>query len=564
MLKNSASKLWTELYPYRLLDPVDRFTFRKWILIENIRRLKSIAVFGVLINLIIMGTVLAKSGLSCLLQPDMIIRGLWILLAIVYLVSVGNPREIEDIDRKHYPIFVGAAALSLLFSSLLSTYISMVHGYSLVHVINLMLIGCFIFLSVAEFIVILAPSCLYLGYFMATAPSMLLMEDVTLINITATTLFALLIVKMTLQSKLSNLKYEQELQKQNAINQQLANLDGLTNLYNRRFLEEELKRLDTERNLPLTVVMGDVNGLKLTNDAFGHRAGDSILRKTAKILKTWCRASDIVVRMGGDEFAIILPNTTYDQATAIVQRIREAIASEKVDWLIFSVSFGWATKQEPGEDLQAVMRKAEEDMYQQKLEDSIGVKNRTRDAILRALDEKNERERQHANRVSQLCALTGMALGLNNKDIEELRTLGLLHDIGKIALDNEILDKPGRLNDAERREVRRHVETGYRIMSSLNEFAPLANNILTHHERWDGQGYPQGLKGESIPLAARILTVAEAYDVLTTDKPYRQALGKEAALEEIRKNAGTQFDPDIARIFIDKVMLEKDPLQSVC
>jgi HD-GYP domain-containing protein (c-di-GMP phosphodiesterase class II) len=157
-----------------------------------------------------------------------------------------------------------------------------------------------------------------------------------------------------------------------------------------------------------------------------------------------------------------------------------------------------------------------------------------------------------------------MALGLNNKDIEELRTLGLLHDIGKIALDNEILDKPGRLNDAERREVRRHVETGYRIMSSLNEFAPLANNILTHHERWDGQGYPQGLKGESIPLAARILTVAEAYDVLTTDKPYRQALGKEAALEEIRKNAGTQFDPDIARIFIDKVMLEKDPLQSVC
>jgi diguanylate cyclase (GGDEF)-like protein len=393
---------------------------------------------------------------------------------------------------------------------------------------------------------------------------MLLMEDVTLINITATTLFALLIVKMTLQSKLSNLKYEQELQKQNAINQQLANLDGLTNLYNRRFLEEELKRLDTERNLPLTVVMGDVNGLKLTNDAFGHRAGDSILRKTAKILKTWCRASDIVVRMGGDEFAIILPNTTYDQATAIVQRIREAIASEKVDWLVFSVSFGWATKQEPGEDLQAVMRKAEEDMYQQKLEDSIGVKNRTRDAILRALDEKNERERQHANRVSQLCALTGMALGLNNKDIEELRTLGLLHDIGKIALDNEILDKPGRLNDAERREVRRHVETGYRIMSSLNEFAPLANNILTHHERWDGQGYPQGLKGESIPLAARILTVAEAYDVLTTDKPYRQALGKEAALEEIRKNAGTQFDPDIARIFIDKVMLEKDPLQSVC
>ncbi len=562
MLKNIASKVWTELYPYRQLDPVDRLTFRKRILIENIRRLKSIAIFGGLVNLIIMSTVFATRGTPSLLQPDMVIRGLWDLLVIVFILSVGNPREVVDLRRKHYPIFAGSAALSLLFSSLLSIYISQVHGYSLVHVVNLMLIGCFTFLSVTEFIIILMPNCFYLGYVMATTPSILLMEDVTLINIIATTLFAVMIAKMTLQSRLSNLKYEQELQKQNAQNQQLANLDGLTKIYNRRFLEEELKRLDTPRNLPLTLVMGDVNGLKLTNDAFGHSAGDSLLRKTAEIMETGCRAGDIIARMGGDEFAIILPKTSYEQAAAIVQRIKDAIARERVDFFVFSVSFGWATKQEPGEDLQAVMRKAEEAMYQQKLGDCTSTRNRTRDAILRALNEKTEGEWEHANRVSQLCAQTGTALGLGTKDIEDLRTLGLLHDIGKIALDTKMLDKPGRLSDAERRELRRHVETGYRILSSLNEFAPLANCVLAHHERWDGLGYPQGLKGEDIPLYARILTVADAYDVLTTDRPYRRALTKDAALEEIKKNAGTQFDPNIARVFMDKVMVWKEPRQT--
>ncbi|MGE5544515.1 MAG: PAS domain S-box protein [Bacillota bacterium] len=332
--------------------------------------------------------------------------------------------------------------------------------------------------------------------------------------------------------------------------------DQLTGLYNRRFFEEEKKRLDTPRNLPITLVMADVNGLKLTNDAFGHSVGDELLRRAAEVIKKELRADDIIARIGGDEFCILLPKTSSREAEGIIKRIRKAVAQEKVGNAVLSISFGWGTKQESGEDMDQVFKRAEDEMYRYKLSESTGMRYQTVKLIIQGLYAKHTREELHSFRVSQLCGEIGSALGLSLEAIRELRTGGLMHDIGKITIDENILEKSGPLTESERLEVNRHVETGYRILSSVNEFAQIAEFVLAHHERWDGWGYPRGLKGEEIPLEARIIAIADAYDAMTTERPYCRALSKEEAIRELRENAGSQFDPVITQVFIEKVLGE--------
>ena len=347
--------------------------------------------------------------------------------------------------------------------------------------------------------------------------------------------------------------YTEKKEKQKEI-EYLSFHDQLTGLYNRGVFEEELKRLDNERNLPLTLVMGDINGLKLTNDAFGHFVGDKLLKKAAEVMKKACRTDDIIARIGGDEFVIILPKTDSEQTAKIVNRINHTLANENVDSIMLSISFGWEIKQSTAEEMTTVFKKAEDNMYRRKLSESTSMRYKIIEVIIKTLYEKNEREQQHSSRVSQLCEALGAALGLNMEDISELRTVGLMHDIGKIILDDRILDKPDILGDLEWFEIKRHAETGYRILSSVNEFSQLAEYVLAHHERWDGKGYPRGLKGEKIPLESRIIAVADTYDAMTSDRPYRKALSEEFAIKEIRRNAGTQFDPDIARVFVEKVL----------
>ncbi len=331
--------------------------------------------------------------------------------------------------------------------------------------------------------------------------------------------------------------------------------DQLTGLYNRRFFKEELHRQDTIINMPLTLVMADINGLKLTNDAFGHLYGDKLLQKAAAIMTRECRADDIISRIGGDEFVLLFPKTDSREAENIVKRMRKAIAGERLDSIVLSISFGWDTKIRVDEDMNTILKKAEDRMYRRKLSESSSMRNKTIKVIIKTLYEKNKREEQHSVRVGQLCKDLGAALGLGMEDLSELQTVGLMHDIGKITLEERLLDKPGKLNDAEWIETKRHSETGYRILSSVNEFSQLAEYVLAHHERWDGKGYPKGLKGEEIPLEARIIAIADAYDAMTCDRPYRKALDKNKAIEEIKRHAGTQFDPRIAMVFIEKVLL---------
>ncbi|MBP1743856.1 MAG: diguanylate cyclase protein,uncharacterized domain HDIG-containing protein, partial [Firmicutes bacterium] len=179
--------------------------------------------------------------------------------------------------------------------------------------------------------------------------------------------------------------------------------DQLTGLYNRRFYEEELKRLDVPRNYPLTIIVGDVNGLKLINDSFGHAKGDEVIRKMAEVIVKGCRKEDIIARLGGDEYVILLPETSSEEAEVVVKRVKTIASDENVDSLIVSASFGWATKIDDTETTQDIFKRAEDFMYREKLFESSGIKARTISAIIKTLNEKNKREELHAIRVSNLC-----------------------------------------------------------------------------------------------------------------------------------------------------------------
>jgi len=326
--------------------------------------------------------------------------------------------------------------------------------------------------------------------------------------------------------------------------------DQLTGLYNRAFFDVELKRLDTRRNLPLTIVMGDVNGLKLTNDAFGHIMGDHLLQKAGQVMRECCRSDDIIARTGGDEFVILLPQTTFQEGERIIERIRQLCAKTFAGSVTLSISFGWASKTSAEEDVNDIKKNAEDMMYRRKLFESPSVRGKTISAIVQTLYETHPREEAHSKRVSQLSKAIALKLGFNEREVKEIVTAALLHDIGKIAISGHLLNKSGKLTCEEAEEIRRHPEIGYRILSSVNDLAETADCILAHHERWDGKGYPKGLKGLDILLQARIIAIADAFDAMTCERPYRRALSRDEALEQIRKNGGKQFDPYLTKIFL--------------
>lgn len=326
--------------------------------------------------------------------------------------------------------------------------------------------------------------------------------------------------------------------------------DQLTGLYNRRFYEEELMRLDTERNLPISLIMLDVNGLKLTNDAFGHIAGDDLLKSVALVLNEACRADDIIARIGGDEFVVLLPNTNDEEASKIVERIQSESKKHIVESVPLSISIGWDTKRIVSESMTEVFIKAEDHMYRKKLVESQSMRNKTIKVILETLNRKNEREKIHSEKVSEISEKIGSYLKMTEVEINELRIAALMHDIGKIGISEVVLNKKASLTEAEYVEVMKHPEIGYQILKSVDAYSNLAEYALSHHEKWDGSGYPKGLSGQEIPLISRIISVADAFEAMTSDRPYRRALTREEAIQELEKHAGRQFDPEVVEAFL--------------
>jgi len=332
--------------------------------------------------------------------------------------------------------------------------------------------------------------------------------------------------------------------------------DFLTGLYNRIYFEEEKKRLDTPRQLPISIIMGDVNGLKLINDGFGHSKGDEVLIEIAKILKSCCREEDIVSRIGGDEFGILLPKTDSQSAQRICGSIYDTCKGYALDGssIYPSISLGYATKNFETETMDSILMAAEESMSRQKLLESKSAHSSIISSVKAIMLEKSQETEEHAERMVQLSRSIGLAMSLTDDQINKLELLSTLHDIGKMSIDAKILSKPGKLSDEEWVEMRKHPEFGFRIAQASSELIPIAEYILCHHERWDGKGYPQGLIGEQIPLLSRIVAIVDSFDAMTNDRAYRIAMTKEEAIEEIRRNSGTQFDPEVTKVFIEKVL----------
>lgn len=342
----------------------------------------------------------------------------------------------------------------------------------------------------------------------------------------------------------------------------LYNHDFLTGLHNRSYFEEALKKLDVPENLPLSIIMADTNGLKMMNDSFGHHAGDELLKKSANAIRQACRAEDLVVRYGGDEFVIVLPQTNLEEAQKIASAMKELALKEKVANMEISISYGCATKQVVQESVMVTLTNAENHMYSHKLSERSSMRSKTTEIIMNTLFEKSNRESRHSVRVSLLCEAIASAMKFEKQEINKMRIAGLVHDIGKIGIDEKILNKNGYLDKEERNEIEKHTEAGWRILSSSNEFSELAKCVLHHHERWDGHGYPEGLKGEEIPLESRIITVADSYDAMTSERSYKPAMSHEDAIVELLRCSGNHFDPKIVEVFVQMPITESSQLKS--
>ncbi len=336
----------------------------------------------------------------------------------------------------------------------------------------------------------------------------------------------------------------------------LSDFDELTGLYNSRYFIDMIKNHVEHSSLPISIIVCDINGFKAINDKHDYEQGDQLLVDLTVALNNIDVENKTVSRVAGDEFAIILPNTTTSEAESYIENINAMCLLGKVSEIPFSIAYGVDTTYDDKDSLLHLIKSVEELVYKQKVYTSSGKKDNSIGLINSILHAKNQREQLHSNRVSELCLEMAKALGWSTLEQNKLSTAGLLHDIGKIGISESILNKPGRLTEEEYKEMCTHPKIGYRILSTFENMKELAEYAYAHHEKWDGTGYPRQLKGLAIPIEARILAVIDTFDAITSSRSYREGRSKEVAVAELIRCKGTQFDPELVDIFVEKVLME--------
>jgi len=361
-----------------------------------------------------------------------------------------------------------------------------------------------------------------------------------------------------------------------------ARVDELTGLLNRRSLDE-LIASEVGRHARyggvFSLIILDLDGFKAFNDNYGHLAGDKLLGKIGNIMKNTIRNADQAFRYGGDEFAVLLPSTSIDAASQVAERIRKQVASKvKTGYIPITASFGLASWPADGIGSIEVIAAADAALYHAKrgggnqshcasgtllpLDDTAVISGDTLQesdtlstlyALATTVDTKNHYTHSHWQKVKEYVVALAKALKLAPTEISKLETCALLHDIGKIGISDRILNKQGKLTEEEWEAIKVHPQVGVNIASHAHQLTPCLAGILHHHERYDGNGYPKGLKGEEIPLEARILAIADAFAAMTSVRSYSDALSQEEALEEIKRGAGKQFDPHLVEVFLSAI-----------
>ena len=353
----------------------------------------------------------------------------------------------------------------------------------------------------------------------------------------------------------------------------LADRDSVTNLFNHRAIhrriEEEVKRSERTGH-EFSVVMMDLDGFKLFNDTYGHPEGDLVLRDVAALLVESTREFDVVGRYGGDEFIVLLPETSQAQARAVAERVRSALggrpyASHDGGNIPVRMSFGIATFPRDAKGCQQLVGSADVNLYLSKQQggdlitasETEGGGSITKvgqfgvlDGLVTAVDNKDHYTRQHSEDVTEYAVALAQRMGLSEDTIRTLRIAGLLHDVGKIGVPDRVLRKPGRLDEDELSTIKQHASLGEMIIKEVPNIAEVVAAVGAHHERFDGCGYPRGLRAQDIPLLGRVLAVADAYSAMTNDRPYRKALSAEQAKAELVRVAGSQLDPELVWGFL--------------
>ena len=342
---------------------------------------------------------------------------------------------------------------------------------------------------------------------------------------------------------------------QNQIKKQLEYIsthDSLTGSYNRTWFEYECFRNEAEFQTPVGLLMCDVDGLKMINDTMGHKTGDQALITTVKILKECIPERGMIARVGGDEFVVLLPRSSVEAVRTICKRINQKISeyNEMNAEIPLSISLGFSVSNCSSVNISKLFQEADNNMYKEKLHHKKSFRNTIINTILQVAEARDHITENHSERLSSLVELLALSLGFPEDRINDLRLLAKFHDIGKVGIPDGILLKQGALTHDEMENMQRHCEIGHHIAASSPDLSHIAHWILKHHEWWNGNGYPLGLKGENIPIECRILSIVDAYDAMTHDRPYRKAMSKQEALSELTKFAGIQFDPTMVFEFI--------------